>query len=75
MNKKEIEFVLQNREMLLQIANKFLEYYKTIIWKEKNIKKKMENSAVADRIEDLMGTIKSLKFETPDKKGGDYTGV
>lgn len=74
-NKEEKEFILQNRGMLIQIADKYLEFYKTLIWKEKDVNKKLENSAVADRIEDLIATIRNLKFETPDKKGEKFTGV
>jgi|GEM_PF-6165245 hypothetical protein len=68
------QFVLQNREMLVEIAGVYLEFYKNLIWKEKDVNKKLENSAVADRIEDLIATIKSLKLEKP-KKGKKFTGV
>jgi len=69
------QFVLQNREMLIEIAQVFLDNYKNLIWKEKDVAKKLENSAVADRIEDLISTIKSLKIEKPRKKGKEFTGV
>lgn len=61
--------------MVLGILNKYLEHYKNVIWKEKDLSKKAENSAIADRIEDLIITIKGLKIETPDKQGGKFTGV
>ena len=61
--------------MLMEIAGVYLEFYKNLIWKEKKVEKKLENSAVADRIEDLIATIKSLKTEKPRKKGKEFTGV
>lgn len=73
-NDKQKEWVLQNREMLVDIAQVYLEWYKNLIWKEKDVTKKLENSAVADRIEDLIATIKNLKLEKP-KQGGGFTGV
>jgi hypothetical protein len=75
LSENQIQFVLQNRETLIEIAEVFLENYKNLIWKEKDVNKKLENSAVADRIEDLIATIKSLKLEKPRKKGKEFTGV
>jgi len=74
LDEREKIFITQNREMLVGIAKKYLEFYKNLIWKEKDVNKKVENSAVADRIEDLIATIKNLKLEKPDK-GGNFTGV
>jgi hypothetical protein len=75
MSEEEINFVIGNREMITGIAGKYLEHYKNIIWKEKDVAKKLENSAVADRIEDLIATIKQMKLEKPKKKGQEFTGV
>jgi hypothetical protein len=74
-NKRQREFVIQNREMLMEIAGVYLDYYKTLIWKEKDLQKKAENSAVADRIDDLIATIKNLDLVEPSKKEGEFTGI
>jgi len=74
-NKRQREFVIQNREMLMEIAGVYLDYYKTLIWKEKDLQKKAENSAVADRIDDLIATIKNLDLVEPSKKEGQFTGI
>jgi len=67
-------FVIEHKEVLTQIANVYLEFYKNLIWKEKDPAKKAENSAVADRIDDVIITIKNLKLETTKRDGG-FTGV
>ena len=75
LTENQIQFVLQNREMLIEIAGVYLEFYKNLIWKEKKVERKLENSAVADRIEDLIATIKQMKTEKARKKGKEFTGV
>lgn len=74
-NKQQREFVIQNRTMLMEIANVYLDFYKTLIWKEKDLQKKAENSAVADRIDDLIATIKNMELVEPSKKEGEFTGI
>jgi hypothetical protein len=46
LSENQIQFVLQNRETLIEIAEVFLENYKNLIWKETDVNKKLENSAL-----------------------------
>jgi hypothetical protein len=72
--KEQKNFILQNKEIILSILGIYLEHYKTVIWKEKDLAKKSENSAVADRLEDAMLTIKTLKISNKKTKN-TFTGV
>jgi len=74
LTQQEKAFIIQNKEILSQIATKYLEFYKDLIWREKDLVKKQENSAVADRIYDLLITIKDLRMETT-KPPEKFTGV
>jgi len=74
MTEQQILFIINNREMVMSILGVYLEWYKTLIWKEKDTQKKIENSLIADRIEDVMMTVKNLTLDK-NAKPVDFTGV
>ena len=74
MTEQQILFIINNREMVMSILGVYLEWYKTLIWKEKDTQKKVENSLVADRIEDAMMTVKNLNLDK-NTKLDNFTGV
>jgi hypothetical protein len=74
MTQQQKQFILQNREILLQIEEADLEFCKNLIWREKDLAKKSEHSAVADFIFNRIQNIKNIKLGE-NKPAEQFTGL
>ena len=71
--KEEEKFILEHRDKILAIMEKYIRGAETTIRKEPDVNKKVELSAVVNVIEDWQIYVKNLKYSEPTK--GSYTGI
>jgi hypothetical protein len=73
LEKLEKELIINNRDTIIKIMERYISYLERVIRKERDPQRKSELSAVADEVEGWVSLIKNLKYNEP--KEGDFTGI